>query len=448
MTALHDLGVVAAAEAIRSRQITATELVTALLQRIDALEHGLLAWVTIDRDGALAAAKRADEQVASGRPLGPLHGVPIGIKDLYLTRGMPTQAGFEPLRGFDPGLDAEPVARLKGAGAIILGKTVTTQFASADPSISRNPWHADRTPGGSSSGSAVSVAARMVPFAIGSQTGGSILRPAGYCGVVGIKPSFGLVSRRNVMPLAWTLDHVGPIARSVEDAAQTLEIIAGHDAEDAHSASRLSPRLLEAAREPRVPRLGLIEDALERAQPDVRSNCESVASTLAAAGATVVRTRLASSLDLHHAVHRVTMRAEQAGVHLWGINDHAERYQPRIRAEAMVGQLIPTPIYLHAQRLRRRLANQFNELVRGFDALLLPTASNVAPAPDTTGDMTFQSIASLLGTPSIALPSGVNADGLPFSTQLMAGRFDEARMISVAAWCERAIGFGARPPGM
>jgi aspartyl-tRNA(Asn)/glutamyl-tRNA(Gln) amidotransferase subunit A len=447
MAELHELTATEAAERIRSKTLSPVELVQALLARIERLEPRLRAWVTLDAEGAVSAAQEAEAVAAAGGEIGPLHGVPVALKDIYYTSGLPTTAGFPPLADFVPDRDAVSVQALRAAGAIVLGKTVTTQFAYADPPPTRNPWRDDRTPGGSSSGSAAAVAARMVPFAIGSQTAGSILRPAAYCGVVGFKPSYGRVSKRDVMPLAWSLDHVGPLARSVADVALVLQVLAGHDPADPGSADRPVPDYRAAATGGgRPPRFGLLPDMLERARPDVRAHGEEVVGRLAEAGAEIRDVRLPVSPDLLLAVHRVTMQAEAAAVHALGIAEQAEAYSPRIRAEAMVGQLIPAPAYLHAQRVRRRLREQVDALLGEVDALLLPTATNVAPPPDTTGDPSFQAPWSLLGLPSISLPSGLSDDGLPFGTQLVGARFAEATLLGAAGWCESVLAFDARPP--
>src|SRR5262245_30861250 len=233
--ALHDLTAAEAARLIRGREISSVELVEALLARIERLDSGLRSFVTVDAQGARSAAKAADAALQSGRGTGPLHGVPFAAKDIYDADGLPTTAGYAPLATNVAKADAFAVARMKAAGAVLIGKTVTTQFASGDPSPTRNPWRADRTPGGSSSGSGAAVAARLVPIALGTQTGGSILRPAAYNGVVGLKPTYGRVSRRGVVPLSWTLDHAGPIVRTVEDAALALGVLAGHDPLDPRS---------------------------------------------------------------------------------------------------------------------------------------------------------------------------------------------------------------------
>ena len=444
--ALHDLTASEAARLVRRRKVTSLELVEALLARIERIEPALRAFVTVDADGARAAAKAADAALQAGQKTGALHGVPFAAKDIYDAAGLPTTAGYPPLVDNVAPADAFTVARMKAAGAVLIGKTVTTQFAAGDPSPTRNPWRADRTPGGSSSGSGAAVAARLVPIALGTQTGGSILRPAAYNGVVGLKPTYGRVSRRGIVPLAWTLDHAGPLVRSVEDAALVLGVLAGHDPLDPRSLQARPFRPGAARPALRQPRLGLLTDFVDRAQADVRAHVCDVVARLREAGATVTEIRLRSSFDLYLAAHRLTMQAEAATVHAAWIARERELYSPRIRGEAMVGALLPGWAYLQAQRVRRRLAAETDELAADVDAFVLPTASNLAPGPETTGDPSFQAPWSLLGWPSISLPSGVSADGLPFAVQLVARRLDEVTLLRAARRVEEVLAFGARPP--
>src|SRR5262249_32531789 len=235
MTTLHTLGVAEVADLVRRREVSPVEVVTACLTRLEAVEPALQAWATVDRQGALAAAKQCEQAVQRGDTVGRLAGVPVGLKDIIYTAGLRTTAGSRVYANFVPAYDATVTVRLRQAGAVILGKTVTTEFATADPSPTRNPWNVEHTPGGSSSGSAASLAARGLPAARGSQTGGSTLRPASYCGIVGLKPTYGRISRYGVIPVSWCLDHVGILVRSVQDAALVLQAIAGHDRHDTSS---------------------------------------------------------------------------------------------------------------------------------------------------------------------------------------------------------------------
>ena len=246
MAELHELTVAESAARIARRQLSPVELMESLLERASALEPSLSIWVTLDADVALEAARESERELDASGPRGPLHGVPVGVKDIYYTAGLKTTACSPILAEFVPDYDAASVALLKGAGAIVMGKTVTTQFACGDPPPTRNAWDAAHTPGGSSSGSAVGVAARTFPAALGSQTAGSVLRPASYNGVVGLKPTFGRISRYGVIPVAWSLDTMGSFTRTVEDAALMLSVLAGHDPRDRSSSTRPVPDFVSA----------------------------------------------------------------------------------------------------------------------------------------------------------------------------------------------------------
>jgi aspartyl-tRNA(Asn)/glutamyl-tRNA(Gln) amidotransferase subunit A len=447
MTVLHDLSAAEAARLIRRRDVSPVELVDALLDRIERSQPILKTFVTVDADGARAAARAAEQAVADGAELGPLHGVPFGAKDIYDAVGLPTTAGYGPLANKIATTDAFSIERMKAAGAILLGKTVTTQFASADPSPTVNPWRPDRTPAGSSSGSGASVGARLLPIALGTQTGGSILRPSAYNGVVGLKPTYGRISRSGIVPLAWSLDHAGPIVRTVEDAALVLGAIAGHDPRDPHSLTADVPDYVSALGSTgRPPRLGVLPQFLERAEPAVSAHLTDVASRLRAAGADVREITFPSPVDLYLAVQGITQVSEPAAVHAAWISRDRSAYSPRIRSTTMLGQVVPAWAYLHAQRLRRRLATETAALMADVDAFLLPTASNLPPGPETTGDPSFQAPWSLLGLPSISLPSGLSADGLPFATQLVSRHLDEVTLLQAATWVEHTLAFTARPP--
>jgi len=450
-TALHELSATQAARLIRSQELSPVELVEALLARASSVDPRVQAWVTLDPERALVAARAAEGAVTAGAALGPLHGVPFGAKDIFDSEGLPTAAGFKPYASRVPTRDAEPIVRLKKAGAILLGKMVTTQFAYADPSRTRNPWDDSRTPGGSSSGSAAGVAARLIPFALGSQTAGSVLRPAAYNGVVGLKPTYGRVSKRGVLPLAWSLDHVGVLARSVSDCALFLAAVAGHDPEDPASvpsviAEPLPPMNLDAPRAA-APRLGVVREALQISTDRLREHTLKVASQFEAAGAQVSEVSLGESLDLILAVQHVTMQTELATVHWQLLEQYPGSHQPRLRANIEVGRLVPGVVYLHAQRLRRRIREAMRRSLDGIDALLLPTAVDVAPGRETTGDTSLQAPFSLVGFPSLSLPSGVlESEGLPLATQLVALPWQEATLLQTARWCEAQLPLMPAPP--
>lgn len=431
MTALYNLTATEIVRRVRARELSAVDLVTELLERIERLEPEIEAWATLGADEALAEAAERDRAAASDQ-IGPLHGVPIGVKDIIDVAGMPTAAGFAPYRDRRADQDAHVVTRLRAAGAIILGKVHTTQFAHADPAPTKNPWNAARTPGGSSAGSAAAVAARMIPLALGTQTAGSVVRPAAYCGTVGFKPSYNWTSREGVLPLAWSLDHVGLLARTVEDVALAYDVIAGTQTD-------------LAARRDTPPRLVLLTEFLERAEPDVREHLLEVAERLRAAGATVEEGSLPVDLDLWLAVHHVIMQAEVAAVHAEQCARHPDDYGKLLRQAIEVGQLIPAAYLLTAARLRRRISRAVDAALAEVDGYLLPSVSNAAPRRNTTGDRTFQAPWSLVGTPAITLPTGLNGDGLPLGTQLVARRGQDAALLAIAAWCAQTLGTIAPP---
>src|SRR5262249_32883805 len=310
MTALHTLGVAEVADLVRRREVSPVEVVEACLTRLEALEPQLQAWVTVDRHGALAAAKQCEQAVQRGGMVGRLAGVPVGLKDIIYTAGLRTAAGSRVYANFVPTYDATVTVRLQQAGAVILGKTVTTEFATADPSPTRNPWNIEHTPGGSSSGSAASVAARILPAALGSQTGGSALRPASCCGIVGFKPTYGRISRYGVIPVSWCLDHVGILVRSVQDAALVLQVIAGHDSHDASSLAQTVGDYSQAVQQADTPpRLGLVREFFyDHADTETQQHTTATVERLARAGASVREVTLPASFATVLAAHRIIMK--------------------------------------------------------------------------------------------------------------------------------------------
>jgi Asp-tRNA(Asn)/Glu-tRNA(Gln) amidotransferase A subunit family amidase len=273
-----------------------------------------------------------------------------------------------------------------------------------------------------------------VPLALGSQTAGSVLRPAAYNGVVGFKPTYGRVSKRGVLPLAWSLDHVGVLTRSVEDCGLFLSAMIEGDQ-------------LEVQPEPAAPRLGLVREALRHATPRLRDHVMQMAALFEAAGARVQEVSLGEPLDLILAVHQVIMQTEAATAHWQLLEQFPGAHQPRLRAYVEVGRLLPGVVYLHAQRLRQRIRAAMRETVAGVDALLLPTATDVAPSRETTGDPSLQSPFSLVGFPSLSLPSGVlEPEGLPLAIQLVAAAWEEPSLLAVGRWCQATLPRMPAPP--
>lgn len=428
---LTDLGVCEAADRIRRGDCSSLALVEACLARVRVREPEVLAWAHVDADGALAAARERDAEAQAGQPRGPLHGVPLGIKDIVDVAGLPTTAGAREFAHTRPTRDSGAVARLRAAGAVILGKTHTTQFAFRDPAPTRNPWNPAHTPGGSSSGSAAAVADRMVPGAIGSQTVGSILRPAAYCGIVGVKGVHGLVPVDGVVPLAWSLDHVGPFARSVADAALILGVLAGQ---------ALEPVAVPA------PRLAIAPQLLERAEPELRRHLQAIVERLAAAGARVIELTLPPAFAEIHAAGQVVLEAEAATYHQPTFAKYAADYGSGMAEMIARGLARSATEYVTANRARLAFREAVLPLLQAQDALLSPTAPGPAPAGlGWTGDASLCAPWSSAGMPSISLPTGLGAAGLPLALQLVGAPAGLARLLGAAAWCERLLGFAARP---
>ena len=428
---LETLGVAAAAGRIRDGALSPVALVEALLSRIKVLEPRLEAWVHVDEAGARAAAVALEADAKAGRIRGPLHGVPVGVKDIFHVAGLPTRAGSGPFAHSVPTVDATSVARLRAAGAIVLGKTHTTEFAFRDPAPTRNPWTREHTPGGSSSGSAAAVAARMAPLALGSQTVGSVLRPAAYCGVVGLKPTHGLVPADGVLPLAWSLDHVGVFCRSVADAALVLGVLAA--------------RAVDIV-VPRAPKLALATELVDRADAGTAAQLRAAAAAFARAGATISEVKLPASFAAIHEAGQRVLEAEAGAYHEPTLAKYRAQYGASIAELADIGLRQSAAIYVRANRARAAFRDDVMPLLSEYDALLSPTAPGPAPAGlKWTGDASLCAPWSSAGTPSISLPSGVDDTGLPQAIQLVAAAGAEGRLLSVAAWCEQILGFRAAP---
>ena len=444
----NELTAAQAAHAIANRRITATELAQACLDRIASLDDRLKAWVYVDRATVLEDARAADRAVEQRRPLGPLHGVPIGMKDIYYTAGIPTRAGSEVYKDFVPEYDAASLTLLKHAGALMLGKAVTTEFACLDPSPTVNPWNAAHTPGGSSSGSAVAVASRMCPAAMGSQTVGSVLRPAAYNGVVGFKPTFGRVSRYGVVPVSWNLDTVGWLVRSVEDAALLLQVMSGPDINDPVSSHEPVGDYLSAVAGPAAPRIGVLRRYFyDLADVETRRHLDGIVERLAQAGAEIEELPMPPSIDTAYVDQRLIMSVEAAAFHEPMYRVQAEDYQPKLRAMLADGLQVDGIAYSRALENRRQFIADMEQLSQQCDVLLTPAAPSPPQADVTnTGDPAFQGPWTSCGLPAISLPSGIAESGLPLGIQLVASPFAEARLLGAAAWCETVLNVELNPP--
>lgn len=430
----EELSLSDAAAAIRSGTLSPVEYVEALFRVMDRIESRVQAWVTIDRENVLAEAQRCEAEAREGTFRGPLHGAPIGVKDIFYTKGLRTTMGSILFKDFVPDRDADVVTKLKQAGAIVLGKTVTTVFANLDPGPTRNPWNLDHTPGGSSSGSAAAVAARMCPAAIGSQTVGSVGRPAAFCGLASLVLAQQRIGLKNVFPLAWSLDHVGIFARSAADVELMFVALAA-DAEALTRTQRDSFRV------------GLVRDFFyENATEEARALNDRFANQLASAGFRVEEARLPQIFDLQQSILRTILRTETASIHERLFAEHANTYGPKLRALIETGMLIDARDYVRARRLRRRYQIEMAKLFENFDVLMTPPARGAAPKGiDTTGDPVMNGPWTLADFPTITLPHAINADGLPIGVQLTGPPLQERLLLEVAKRVEAIARFDHRP---
>jgi aspartyl-tRNA(Asn)/glutamyl-tRNA(Gln) amidotransferase subunit A len=436
----------AAAEELRSRRQTPLDLLDICLDRIDKYEEKVRAWVFVDWDGARSAAERATNEIQAGHWRGPLHGIPLGIKDIFDVFDWPTACGSKLWSRAVARRDATVVERLRRAGAVFLGKTVTTQYASFDPPITKNPWNPERTPGGSSSGSAAALACGMCLGALASQTGGSITRPASYCGVPGIKPTYGRVSGEGVLTLAASMDHPGPMARCIRDLAILLQTIQGPDFHDPTTHEASAEELLGVA-PPQPVRLGRLRGLFEeQAEPAVRTLLDEMADRFRSADAEVIEVPLPAAFAEVVQRHRTIMAVEAAAFHEPRLRRHPDDYGPCITQLLEEGLACPAPEYARCKEHQRQLTKEMHHCFADVDALLMPATPGPAPAAATTGPPTFNSPWSYTGLPVVSLPAGRSDDGLPLCIQLVGPHWSEPRLLAVAEWCEAQLGIDLGEP--
>jgi len=436
LTNLHSLSASEAARLIHDGIISSEQLIDACLERIREVDDRVQAWAFLDADYARTQARAADERRLSGQPIGALHGVPIAIKDIFDTADMPTEYGSPIYAGRTPSRDATVVSRLRAAGAVILGKTVTTEFAYFSPGKTRNPHNVEHTPGGSSSGSAAAVGAEMVPLAIGSQTNGSTIRPAAYCGAVGFKPTHGLISRYRALALSRTLDHVGLVARSIADIALLAEQLVGYDENDPDTQARAPIPFSQVAAEepPLTPIFAFIKTPVwERADDDTRAGFAEIMEQL---GAQVEELELFPSVEKAWEWHQTIMSAEMASnfERIW--KRSAAAFSDQLRSQIQSGRKVLAIDYQRALSQIAPMQESFVELFeQRYDAILTPAAPSAAPKGiNSTGDPAFCTLWTLCGMPCISLPLLESSDRLPIGVQLVGARNGDAKLLRTARW--------------
>jgi Asp-tRNA(Asn)/Glu-tRNA(Gln) amidotransferase A subunit family amidase len=434
-----------AADQIAHGTVSAEEYVRACLERIETVDGTVRAFAHIDAAHVVAQAQALDERRRNGQPIGPLHGIPVAIQDVIDTGDYPTELGSPAFSGRRPLHDATVIARLRSAGAVILGKTVTTEFGFTHPGATRNPRDPRRTPGGAASGSAAAVAAGLAPIAIGTQTMAGVIQPASYCGVFGLKPSHGMVSRAGVLPLSGTLDHVGVLARTLEDIALVLDVVAGHDPADGDTRPVAAPAFASvlAERPPLPPRFAFIRTPFwDKADADTQQSFEQLVARLGNSAQEVeLPERFRSASDLHRAILSADM-AHNLGDAVAKAGETASR---DLRDQLADGRKVTAVQYLAALKDARLFGVGLAEVFNMYDAIITPAAPGVAPLGlDAIGDPDFGALWTLIGLPALSLPILQGENELPLGVQLVGPGGDDARLLRSARWLLDTLS-GKRP---
>lgn len=463
MTDFAYLTIAEAATLLRDRKISPVEYTEALLARIDKIDPKLNAFLRQTPDIAMADARRTEAEIAKGGWKGPLHGVPYGLKDIIDYEGLPTTGHSKILVDNVARTDAPVAARLRAAGGVLMGKMSTHEFAIGGPCFdlpwppARNPWNPGHHPGGSSSGSGAAVSAGLLPAALGTDTGGSVRNPASCCGIVGMKATYGRTSRRGVLPLAFSLDHIGPMTRTVEDNAILLNVIAGHDAGDPGSAAVDAPDFTAGlGKGVKGMKIGVIRHFYardEEADPEMAQSIEDALKILEGLGATVREIEI-DPLQTYAACNRTILNGEAYAIHEKWLQERPEDYGDRTRERLLAGAFVSAADYVNATRMRRILTDRFHAAIADLDVAI--TVSSMEPAcridDDALVDRTYGRQArapfNLTGSPALAVPTGFSKDGMPLSMQIVGKPFTEATVYRVAAAYERETGWTKRRPAL
>ena len=457
---LHDLTIAEGARLLGAKRLSPVEWTEALLARIEALDAQLDAFVAVTADAAMEQAKAATAEIAAGRYLGPMHGVPFGLKHIYDTAGIPTAAGSRVFLDRVPDRDATTTAKLLQAGGVLLGKLATHEFAQGGPNFdlpwppARNPWNREHFTGGSSSGSGTAVAAGLLPGALGSDTGGSVRIPSALCGIAGLKPTYGLVSRHGVIPNSYTFDTCGPMARTVEDCAILLQAIAGHDPRDPSSAERLPPDYRAGLDgDIRGLRVGVLRHFWEEdltADPEVAAAMEAALGVLSGLGAVLEDARMRPLQD-YYDVKFVIGEPELYAVHENDLRERPGDFGADFLTKVLPACLLGATEYMQAQRQRRRILLEMTELYGRYDVLVTIGAATPAPQLDAYPMGTYwhpnvTTPFNVTGGPALVLGNGFSSDGLPLSLQIIGRPFEDATVLRVGHAYERATSWRDRRP--
>ena len=441
---LHDLTVSELSTLLEKKEISSVELTKKFLKQIDITEDSVNAFALITRDNAFEQASESDKRRKENKQstFSELEGIPYGLKDIFDTKNILTEAGSEIYKGRIPDSDAHVVKLLNANGAVLLGKTITTEFADGHPPETKNPWDANRTPGGSSTGSAVAVATRMLPYALGTQTVGSVLRPAAYNGIVGLKPTYGLVSRSGVIPQSDSCDTVGILCRNVNDAWLILKSIIGYDPKDKRSSIQAESFNISENLENFIPKIGFLNKYfMEESDEQVKNSTLSALKSLSNKGATIEELELKTDFESGFQSHRIVQQSEMAQWHEPLYSKYQNKYKPITLEYIKSGFTQNATDYINALEFRNRMRKVFIDSLKSFDVLIMPTASGLPPKDlSRTGDTRFQSPWTFTGLPSIAIPAGLSKNGLPQSLQLVSSPYKERKLLNSAKWIESVLG--------
>lgn len=440
---LKDYDIPGLVQLMKSKQISPVDVMKQYLEKIEEHEPRLQAWVTITGSDALQKAELVEKKIMRGEQVGLLAGIPYAAKDVFCTAGIKTTAGSKVMENYVPDLSATSITLLEQEDAILLGKSTTTEFAYAITMKTRNPWDIERTSGGSSSGSSAAVASGMSAFALGTQTGGSLIRPTAFCGLVSMKATLGRLSRAGVLPVSWTLDHIGAMTRTVKEQALLLHVLSGFDPQDRISLNvpKINQQITELNDLNGI-RIGVptryFFDGIEE---DVGRIVKEGIQALSNRGAQVIEIDLPDIFEAAIAAHSIIIHSEAASYHEETFNAVYQKYSPYLQEKLSVARIIPTTTYLKAQEIRTLYIEAIYQLFEQVDVIMVPSAPTTAPKGEGTGDSRFNSPFTMAGVPALTVPCGLASNGLPVGMQIVGKALSEEFLLRIGAFCEATFDF-------